>query len=314
MRQLLLTMVLAVCGLAQQTGVNSVLLTAPAPTGVQNQFVSTTGTTGQTSYCYWVVAVYPGGMVQPNGSTCLANANSTLDSSNYNTVTWTSPGSAVTGYWVVRSTGNGFPGSGTTAVTATVLSASTFSKTDQSNTLNSFTLAPISNASAVIGINTKDYANAVVQITDQNGVLLSGFPFGTTNSDSTGSDINNVYSVEGSLTTAQINTGATVLAAITGVTNKVVAVEFQAIGGAFGACTLVQVVDTAGTPIVSVGFPIAILTQNTIASVSGSGVVFTTFSWQGGLTASKGLAINKTGSSCTTATSLNYRIMYKRNS
>jgi len=75
----------------------------------------------------------------------------------------------------------------------------------------------------------------------------------------------------------------------------------------------VEIADTTGTPVVSVGVPIADLTQNTIVTPSSASLTFTTYSWQGQLGMSQGLQILKTGASCTTATSLNYRITYTLN-
>lgn len=347
---------IVVCGLllAQTTGIQTLLLNTPTPPGVQNVYVTPSGTAGQTNYCYWVVAVFAGGMSFPTGPTCNAASNGTLSGSNYNTVSWNLVNGA-TGYWVIRSTNSVFPATGTTAVNNSVLSSTTASQTDQSNSLNSFTYTPIGTAIGQISLNNRDYSTPTLLLLDQYGIPQQGWsqtasaanflrnksavassdpsiiangsdtnidieltPKGTggvtVNGNTvfarTGSVPNATYVVTGSLTVAEINTGTTVVAAVTNRTLRVVDFEVQAIGGAFSGCTLVQIVDTTGTPVVSVGIPIAVLTQNTIVGPGASGVVFTTYSWQGALTASQGLKINQTGSACATATSLNYRISY----
>lgn len=137
---------------------------------------------------------------------------------------------------------------------------------------------------------------------------------GSTFSDSTGAlgggtagQNGNVYSAFGSATTSQINSGQTILADVSGRTVKIVGFLMQAIGGAAGTCTAIQVADSAGTVGVSVA--IAGLTQNTVVTeATASNVTLTTF--LSGLTAGKGLVLQKTGSSCATLTSLNYRVLY----
>jgi hypothetical protein len=96
MKKLIASLVLmsaAVWG--QQTQV----LTALTPSPVQNVSVYTTGSTGQTFYCYWVVAVYNGGMGPASQPNCIYNSNSTLSGSNYNSVCTTASGLNYTIEW-----------------------------------------------------------------------------------------------------------------------------------------------------------------------------------------------------------------------
>src|ERR1700693_562554 len=78
-------------------------MSAAPPSGATNVLVSVVGAPQQTSYCYWVVTVYPIGEVA-SGPNCTSNSNGTLNSSNFDRVTWTaSSGGFVLAYWVVRA-------------------------------------------------------------------------------------------------------------------------------------------------------------------------------------------------------------------
>lgn len=148
MRTLLVGLLLIGRLIGQQPSPDTLSMSASPPTGVQNLSVTTTGIQGGNSFCYWVVAVFPGGMAgQVNRAACLNNSNGTLTSSNFNTVFWSTVTSA-TGYWVLRTVGTSFPGSGTNAVNATVLGPNVSSLQNQSNTLNPFTYAPMATANA----------------------------------------------------------------------------------------------------------------------------------------------------------------------
>lgn len=286
----------------QGIGVNTAVVSTPAPPGVSSQFVATTGTTGQTSYCYWVVPVYPIGMGAPISSACLANANATLDSSNYNTITWQSPSSSVTGYWVIRSSNATFPGTGTVAVNSSVIAATTFSQTDQSNTLNAFTFSPASYAYYNLGINNKDYGLPALQVLNSAGTLQKQW-YMNDNVHRT------ITSVEGTVTVAALHAVPVIVTAVNGVTLRVEGVFFQAVGGNAATCTAVNLTDTAGTPIVAVSVPQANLTSGTVNTEATSGMTLTTFASD--LTAGKGLELSDTGGQCTTMTSLKYRVFYK---
>lgn len=88
-------------------------LTVPsAPT------VSPQGTTGATSYWYWVVAVNQGipSTVSSAGTTTTANA--TLTSTNFDRVSWT-PVPGASAYYVFRTTSSSAPTGATTAVAGT---------------------------------------------------------------------------------------------------------------------------------------------------------------------------------------------------
>lgn len=170
----LLSLLLAGGLLAQsnQSTTQQVVITAAPPSGVTNVFVNNVGTTGNTYYCYWVVAVFPIGMSQPSGPACTTTANSTLTGSNYNTITWTpTAGATATGYWVIRNTSNLFPATGTTAVNSSAISASTFTQNDESNTLNAFTYLPVPWANASLSVDNNNHSVPFLDIS-VNGILV----------------------------------------------------------------------------------------------------------------------------------------------
>jgi hypothetical protein len=304
----LITLILVVGGLVwgQQTAVNTAVVTSPPPSGVAQTFVTNVGVTGQTSYCYYVVTVYNIGMTSNGPVTCTTSANATLSGGNYNTISWTVPSGGVPiGYWVIRSNGSGvFPGTGTFSVNATVLSASTLTLNDQSNTLNAWTYLPAGFAYYSIGVNNKDFGVPVLVVSNSAGVTQAQWYM--TNNQTHQSE---VYSTEGNVTSAVLNTGPIIVAPILGAQVKIVGFLLQAIGGAAATCTSVQVVDTTGTPVVGVQANAAQLTQNTVNTEGSASMVLTTFltNFASGI----GLAVRSVGGACTTMTSLNYRVYYK---
>src|ERR1019366_3322333 len=126
---------------------------------VQQSYVTNTGVTEQTSYCYFVIAVFNIGMSQSGPPTCTQISNGTLTGGNYNTIVWSPPPGATPpiGYWVIRSTGVMFPGSGTVAVNTTVLANTVLTLNDHSNSLNSFVYNPANWANANIQIDDSNY-------------------------------------------------------------------------------------------------------------------------------------------------------------
>jgi Pectate lyase superfamily protein len=79
---------------------------APAPTGLA---VTATGTTGSTTYSYYVAATTANGDTLPSSTVTITNGNATLSSTNYNNLSWNvSP--MATGYKVIRTAGGGSTG------------------------------------------------------------------------------------------------------------------------------------------------------------------------------------------------------------
>ena len=142
----------------------------PAP--VSNVSVQVSGTAGQTFYCYWVVAQYTVGSVIPSAPACVYNAPNTLNGSNYDVVSWTATGGGSPTFAVLRCTPTAyggtcaFPGTGTTAVTA---STSSLTANDQSNSLNSYTYTNAGPATFTLQMNNRDVSTPALRILDNNG-------------------------------------------------------------------------------------------------------------------------------------------------
>jgi hypothetical protein len=312
MKKLIATIALSVIGLwGQSSGNNTVLLfNTPPPSGPQQVFVTTTGTQGSATWCYWVVAVYNIGMSIPGGPACTNVANATLTSGNYNTVTWNPPpGANPTGYWVIANTSTQFPGTGTDSLTTTVISSSTFSENDQSNTKNSFTYASAPWATGQILIDNQNYGVPVVKLEDGVGNVdvqwyqLAVVPPATTLSWGP------VWSADGNVSAAGLASGVTLQPALAGRQFKVIGGLFQAVGGTAATCTAVVVEDTSTAPNIVESIPAATLTSGTWIGESGANITFTHFLTP--LPVGQGLVLISTGSTCTTMTSLNYRILYR---
>ena len=112
-----------------------------------------------------------------------------------------------------------------------------------------------------------------------------------------------LYTKRTRFTIAQVNAGATLVAAVTGKSIRMVNCKAIAIGGAAGAVTTVDVLGTSTTSRKLVAFAQASLTQSTVLTAGGSGT--TVLADGASYTANDaGTAINvsKTGSSVTTAT------------
>lgn len=131
--------------------------------------VSVRGTPGPATYCYFVVANYPGGsVVQGEFPACVNNGPSTLNGTNFVQVGWTSV-TGVTNYDVIRFTTAGpFPSSGscTSCSVATGTAATTFS--DQGGGLGNYTLAgfPNPNPSTTLRLNNLNYSTPVVEFSN----------------------------------------------------------------------------------------------------------------------------------------------------
>lgn len=118
---------------------------------------------------------------------------------------------------------------------------------------------------------------------------------------------------EGQLTAAQVNAntraGTIIVPAVTGKTITVVDAWFRAIGGNAGGATAVILTDTAASPVTVLSCTVGALTQNTFLRGGATNATFTNAGTA--LTKSKGLRIGCTVADLTTATHLDYVVLYK---
>lgn len=148
------------------------------------------------------------------------------------------------------------------------------------------------------------------------GKGTGGVSFGssTSNFDSTGAALNQVYTVSSNVSIANVNTGTVLVAAVSGRTLKIEHVFLQAIGGAVATCTTVRISDTTGSPVDAVSVAIAALTQNTVVTEATPTTVTLSAFAPTALTASQGIQIRSVGTACATATSINVIVFYTINS
>lgn len=119
---------------------------------------------------------------------------------------------------------------------------------------------------------------------------------------------NSLRTVEGQLTTAEVNAGKVVVPGHTGRTLTVVDAWVRAIGGAAGSNTSVDVTDSVTGTIVAV-FTRAGLTQNAILR-AGTATTGVAANLGASLGAGQGIKVANVGTAMDTATALDYCISY----
>lgn len=124
-----------------------------------------------------------------------------------------------------------------------------------------------------------------------------------------------VLNVRTRFTIAQVNAGATLIAAVSGIKYRMVNCAFIAIGGAAAAHTTIDIVGTVSSPRKLVAYAVAQATENTYlqpgvtgAAVLAAGASFTTNDVNTAIT------ISKTGDAVTTATHVDIIFSYVRES
>lgn len=121
-----------------------------------------------------------------------------------------------------------------------------------------------------------------------------------------------VQNIRTRFTIAQINAGATLLAAIPGHKYRMVSCTAIAYGGAAGAVTTVDVLGTqSASGVKLVAYAQASLTQSTVLKDGGSGAtVLADGASYAACDANTAITVGKTGSSVTTATGVDVNFTY----
>ena len=345
MKKILMILALAVSAFAQ----SSVTLTAVAPPPVQGFGGAVVGTAGTTLACYWVVTNYVGGAVLSAAPVCLTNVPNTLSSMNYVQLSWQAAAGLNVTYDVLKTTTSTPPVAGASSSLTTLTTATTYN--DIGGGLSAYTIAafPYATQSVLVRLNNRDYvypafeciaatgqtcedaqnfiipkqSNTTVRLGSRTTPLTidnTGALYITQGSATPGAPVGTItasglFSVAVNVTLAQVNAGFTFLPAVATQTYKVHHALIQAIGADTAACTLLEIADTAGTPIVAMSAAIAAATQNTrVTEATAAASVTTTTFAPTALTAGKGLQILKTGSSCTGPTSFNVIVFFSINS
>jgi len=120
-----------------------------------------------------------------------------------------------------------------------------------------------------------------------------------------------VLSARVRFTIAEVNAGATLVAAITGKSIRMVNCKAIAVGGAAGAVTTVDVLGTVSTARKLVAFAQASLTQSAVLTAGGTGAaVLADGASYTANDVSTGITVGKTGSNVTTATHIDVIFNY----
>lgn len=118
-----------------------------------------------------------------------------------------------------------------------------------------------------------------------------------------------VFAVTSTLTIAQVNAGATIIPAVTGKTLRIL--DYKLVStGSMTQLTAIVLQDTNTSPVVVTTVAAAGLTNGTIVHPFTATHVTNGAGFLASLTASKGLALAKTGSTETTATGLKVYVVY----
>jgi hypothetical protein len=120
-----------------------------------------------------------------------------------------------------------------------------------------------------------------------------------------------VYNIRQRFTIAQVNAGATLVAAVSGKAIRMVGCKAISVGGAAGAVTTVDVLGTSTTSRKLVAYAQASLTQSTVLTDGGSGAaVLADGASYTANDAGTAITVGKTGSSITTATHIDVIFSY----
>ncbi|MFL6311648.1 MAG: hypothetical protein ACJ71W_06040 [Terriglobales bacterium] len=124
------------------------------------------GNPGPASYYYWVVSNYAIGNSTPAGPFIVTNGPNTLSSGSGVTVSWRTSSGAIS-YDLLRTSTSAMPvGACNCAVAAGVTGSST---TDQSNTLNAYTVSTFDPSTVLWAITNESVSSGVSQITFRVG-------------------------------------------------------------------------------------------------------------------------------------------------
>lgn len=177
----------------------TISVATPAPAAPSSVTVTPVGTTGATTYYYWVVSDFTIGNSAPSLAAVIKNAAPTLSTINYDKVSWSTVSGANT-YDVLRTTAATAPSGACACAVATAVNALTAN--DQSNSLSAYTVNTyagdttfnITNAAAGAGESKLTFAaDHGAQFTIDN---VNGASFTTINSTSpaiTPTSIERVY-------------------------------------------------------------------------------------------------------------------------
>ena len=125
------------------------------PTPVTAGLANVVGQSGNTTYCYWIIARYPAGNAIPYYPIIISTAPDTLSGSNYVKLSWPSM-VGVTGWDVLRTNSITLPSGTNSIALATGLTAATLSYSNVNSTFSSYT---VQGTPSVVGTEILDAVN-----------------------------------------------------------------------------------------------------------------------------------------------------------
>jgi hypothetical protein len=137
-----------------------------APQKVQTASVFVSGNPGPATYYYWIVTNGLAGASSPAGPFQIGNAPNTLSVSNFNQISWNSALGAVS-FDVLRTSTPAPPFGACNCAVATAVAGS--STSDQSNTLNAYTVNTFDPSTVLWAITNESVSAGVSQITFRAG-------------------------------------------------------------------------------------------------------------------------------------------------
>jgi hypothetical protein len=174
---LLISLLLVAAGFGQNNlAPQNIVLGAPPPTGVVAVSASVVGPIGNTTFYYWVVAIFPVGRASVSSPGLLTNAPGVLSGGNYVRVSWNAVVGA-TGYDVLRTTTPTLPSS---CICAVVTNTGATSRNDTGSALSGYAVSSIPNATAHINLVNSTFPQPVLyNDTPVNSVLFANLPAAT---------------------------------------------------------------------------------------------------------------------------------------
>jgi len=146
-------------------------VTIPAPylPAVIDKSVSLVGNPGPAKYCYWIVANYTLGNAAPSFAGCIRNGPNTLTSSNYDVINYTPPIGATSADVLRTSMGDAGPPPSGACNCAVATGDTSGSVNDQSNTLNSYTVATLNSVPLAITLTVDQISAGVAHLRIHQG-------------------------------------------------------------------------------------------------------------------------------------------------
>jgi len=233
---------------AAQSAADTLAVVGHAPPPVANVTATVIGTGGFSTYYYWVVAHYGGGMVFPTGPAMAGNAAAAIAAPTSISVNWTPVNGLNVTYDVLRTTTVQFPQTGyCTCRVAVGLTGTSFVDTVTTPVLYTNTGFPYQNTIGVVYENVRDYSPPQLQFSTTAGTVswaslvtfLAGVDVSGVNLAVDVGDIvvalGNIAVTAGNISAGRTVTGGT---GVTATTGNIAATTGNVLSGSYGSESL----------------------------------------------------------------------------